>query len=153
MRMSHRPLTSILCGLVLALTASWVRHGHADAPSDRYMITAETVYDTKTQLTWQRINSASQYTWSDAQSYCSALQLAGKDDWRVPSMKELQTIVDEIRTDIAIDPTVFPGTPNDRFWTSSALAGNASSAWTVNFTRGDAYTTDVSYANWVRCLR
>src|SRR5215472_2763046 len=83
----------------------------AAAPVGRYTIANGTVYDNKTKLTWQQ-QSASQITLSAAPTYCSSLGLDG-DTWRLPTMKELITIVDYsiAPNGPAIDSAAFPGTP------------------------------------------
>ncbi|MGB3209507.1 MAG: DUF1566 domain-containing protein [Desulforhopalus sp.] len=50
--------------------------------------------DNNTGLIWQQIPSDMRYSWADAQDYCEALELAGNDHWRTPSLKELFSISD-----------------------------------------------------------
>ncbi len=152
MTTSRRHPTWILFAAVVALGAFWAQHGRADAPVGRYTIANGIVTDTKTLLTWQQTISASSYTWSNAQSYCTGLNLNGTG-WRVPSMNELQTIVDETKTNPPIDPTAFPSTPVASFWTSSPLAGSGSFAWLVNFNNGDTVYSGVANAFRIRCVR
>jgi hypothetical protein len=94
----------------------------------------------------------SSYAWEDAKTYCAALDLSGAG-WRLPNVKELQTIVDETRADPAIDETAFPSTPSELFWTSSPVAGNANYAWNVYFNYGDSNADGVLYTGRVRCVR
>ncbi len=56
-----------------------------------------TITDKATGLTWQQSDSRKGMNWADALSYCESLSLAGKDDWRLPNAKELQSIVDYSR--------------------------------------------------------
>ena len=144
--------------LGLALPAVFlllVAHAPADAPAGQYTIDAAagTVTDTKTGLVWQRDIPAGTYTWAGAKAYCSSLGLAG-GGWRLPSMKVLQTLVDESRVSPAIDLTAFPGTPSDFFWTSSAVSGSSVYAWYVDFYNG-GYTDNnlVGDSYRVRCVR
>jgi len=53
-----------------------------------------TVTDHVTGLIWQQTPPNSKYSWKDAQSYCDLLSLAGSDNWRTPSLKELFSISD-----------------------------------------------------------
>lgn len=48
-----------------------------------------TVIDLHTGLMWQQTPPSNGYSWEDAQSYCENLELAGYDDWRLPTLKEL----------------------------------------------------------------
>jgi hypothetical protein len=141
----------------LSLAAVWVAAcltllARADAPAGRYTIANGTVYDTKTKLTWQQAVPPTTYVWADAKTYCAGLSLAGTG-WRLPTAKELQTIVDESRTNPSIDPTAFPATPSNGFWSSSPLANSSGFAWDVGFSNGAAGTPEVFYVYNVRCVR
>ena len=61
---------------------------------ERYTVADGTVFDTRTQLTWQRTFPSERYTWDDATSYCASLALPGAG-WRLPSINELLTLVDD----------------------------------------------------------
>jgi hypothetical protein len=63
-----------------------------------------TVTDTATGLIWQQDDSGVAMDWEDALSYAENLELAGYDDWRLPNVKELQSIVDYTHSPNAIDP-------------------------------------------------
>ena len=45
--------------------------------------------------------------WSEALDYCENLSFANHNDWRLPNIQELQSIVDYSRQDPAIDTTLF----------------------------------------------
>jgi len=124
----------------------------ADAPDGRYVVETGTVNDTRTRLTWERAPDLTPRVWSQAAPYCSALDLNGKG-WRLPSVKELMTLVDESRWGPAIDPVAFPGTPSDYFWTSSSLATFPMFVWTVFFGKGTASFFDIGNPRLVRCVR
>ena len=53
-----------------------------------------TITDLNTGLIWQKTPSDEQFSWEDAQAYCESLELAGRDNWRTPSLKELISIED-----------------------------------------------------------
>lgn len=154
MNIYRRYSSWILFALILIVVVSWAPRGHADAPSGRYTITTDTVYDTKTLLTWQRVPDAAAHAWSSAQMYCLGLNLGGMTGWRLPSLKELQTIVDEQRKLPALDTSAFT-TGQYAIWTSSEVAGtSATQAWIVNFSYGDSQRTNVSTAmHYARCVR
>jgi hypothetical protein len=144
------PSLLAVAGIVMAGVLSSV--GRADPPSTCYVVANATVLDTKTTLTWQQTVDAGSYSWTDAQAYCATLALGGVP-WRLPSMKELLTIVDFTRADPAIDAMVFPDTPSDYFWSSSPLAGSSSAAWGVNFNKGSAGAGPFDFTGRVRCVR
>ncbi len=68
-----------------------------------------TVTDLSTGLMWQQSDCGSGKNWEDALEYSENLELAGYENWRLPSAKELQSIVDYTRSvqttgSAAIDP-------------------------------------------------
>lgn len=70
---------------------------------------ASSVTDRASGLQWQRDDSGAGMNWADALAYCENLSLGGYDDWRLPNVKELQSIVDYSRApdssgSAAIDP-------------------------------------------------
>jgi hypothetical protein len=111
-----------------------------------------TVRDPLTELTWQRATSTDRVTWDDANQACAALELQG-NGWRLPSMKELQTLVDESRVAPAIDPQAFPDTPSEGFWAAPLLVGSANAAWFVSFDDGIAYNALTTRLYHYRCVR
>ncbi|MGR5500523.1 DUF1566 domain-containing protein [Vibrio sp. DNB22_10_4] len=58
----------------------------------------KTVTDKATGLTWQQGDSQQGMDWFSGIQYCENLELAGKSDWRMPNIKELQSIVDYSRS-------------------------------------------------------
>ena len=132
----------------------------ANAPAGQYVVTAGgtgngTVYDTKSKLTWQQtVSSTTYYTWADAKTYCAGVGASlGGTGWRLPTCKELQTIVDDSQTNPSINTTAFPSTPAAWFWSSSPVAGSPSVAWDVAFNYGYSYYDVISLAINVRCVR
>jgi len=130
----------------------------AGAPAGRYVVTnggtsSGTVYDTKTKLTWQQIVPSTTYTWANAKTYCAGVGASlGGTGWRLPTCKEIQTIVDDSQSKPLIDTTAFPSTPAARFWSSSP-AGSASEAWVVDFADGYTWYGYASDTDNVRCVR
>lgn len=131
-----------------------VPHARADAQCGaRYTISTDltTVTDNDTQLTWQRQADGVDRSWSQATSYCQGLTLPGAG-WRLPTVFELQTIVDLSKANPAIDQTAFPDTPSTSFW-SSLYTRDPSIAWYVHFLDGHVYYEVVGSAFRVRCVR
>lgn len=65
--------------------------------------------------------------------------LCDHHDWRMPSRRELLSIVDYGRTRPAIDPGYFPNTPSLNFWSGSPYAQYSNYAWFVYFFNGNAH--------------
>jgi hypothetical protein len=60
---------------------------------------------------------------------------AGHRDWRIPNVRELQSIVDYGAFNPAIDPDFGP-TAAGNYWSSPSFAANPSNAWDVFFSDG-----------------
>ncbi|XXY54628.1 DUF1566 domain-containing protein [Sorangium sp. So ce269] len=116
-------------------------------------IDEEWVLDGSTGLVWQRHASTTRFTWSDALEHCEELTLAGKEDWRLPSAKELLSIVDDQRSGPAIDLEAFPETPSDPFWSSTPAIDSADNAILVNFSNGASQDHTVLDRRLARCVR
>lgn len=81
------------------------------------------------------------YLWRQALQEAEAASYAGHKDWRLPNIKELESIAELQCYKPAINLEVFPGTPPYRFWTASLfMMKKLRSAWFVNYS--DAYTDD-----------
>jgi hypothetical protein len=106
-------------------------------PEDRFVDNGDgTVTDRCTGLVWQQDtgNDGNPLNWFAALEYCENLSFAGHDDWRLPNVRELQSIVDYGRFDQAIDP-VF-GALFSSYWSSTSTAGDPSDACLVTFNNG-----------------
>ena len=81
-----------------------------------------TVTDKKPGLMWQQEDDNVERNWKEAMAYCEGLKLAGHTDWRLPSKKELEIIVDKSRENPAINTDFFPSTKSSYYWSSSTYA-------------------------------
>jgi hypothetical protein len=114
--------------------------------------------DVETKLIWQEGDSGTTMAFSAAAPYCASLALNGHT-WRLPSIKELSTLVDEdppiTSVSPAINVTAFPGTAaNTPYWSSSLfnnMPATAHDPWVINFQ--DGYTEYNQTAGLVRCVR
>jgi hypothetical protein len=123
----------------------------------RFVVSADTVKDAKTGLTWQRAHSP-RFAQREHAAYCKNLQTAG-GGWRVPALTELEALVD-------------PGTPQGKpkidwtvfemprlHWTTSTsttmveMDGQVGDIWFVRFEDGDRTWATDAYLSRVRCVR
>ena len=105
---------------------------------DRYSASADNqeITDSKTGLIWRRC--AEGMAWktrtcagaalfpdqASAAARAKAVAAASGQNWRLPTMKEMSSIVAVREAEegkAAIDPVAFPATPVARFWTSSSV--------------------------------
>jgi hypothetical protein len=148
-----------LAGTASVLTFAILARGHA--PPDQYDTfgsQAQFIDDPHTHLTWQRVLD------SNSTDQQSALAKCASSGQRLPTYRELLTIVDEDPHDEwdpesgapiprYIDPDAFPGTPPAAFWTMSPGAGNNKPKFkVVDF--GDGTTTELSSSStaFYRCV-
>lgn len=108
-----------------------------------------TVTDASTGLTWKHCGEGqtwtgsncagplTYYTWTAANALTNSTY-AGKSDWRVPSLTELQTLIIPTvysSTISSINSSVFPN-QNYIFWSSTTDTGKLTNAMYVNFIYG-----------------
>ena len=117
-----------------------------------------TVTDNRTGLSWEKkttANLTTNYTWQGALDYVAELNamnggagFAGHNDWRLPNMRELLSIVDYGRSNPPIDPIFGPtagGSNYAAYWSSTSWPASPEySAWGVEFAD--------SYANYMTVL-
>ena len=93
-----------------------------------------TVTDLAMGLTWQQVDDGQTRDWPGALNYCEGLKLAGHDDWRLPNVKELQTIVDYNQNDPALNQRYLRQSDHKGwFWSSTTHGDNISMASYVCF--------------------
>jgi len=79
--------------------------------------------------------------------------LGGFSDWRLPSLKELKTLVDSNRKNPAISADYFPNTQSSLYWSSTIHANYTNVAWGVLFSYGYGYMGGKSSSYYVRAVR
>jgi len=110
-----------------------------------------TVTDPVTGLVWMRCNVGQSwigdrctdpkawfvmYSWKEAVKLPEKITFAGRNDWRVPSIDELASIVDSRCIDPSIDLLAFPTTPSWYYWSSTPFGDNPEYAWRIDFRTG-----------------
>ena len=96
-------------------------------------------------------------TWVDANAYCSNLILASQDDWRLPNISELNSIIEYDKAP-ALDSSfvykVHEATPDRSFnWSATTYMQNDGRAWVVEFYTGDTGTLYKGEDLFPRCAR
>jgi hypothetical protein len=117
-----------------------------------------TVRDNLTGLIWTRSAQAFEngMLWPDALTACSGLSFAGYNDWRLPNLKEFQSLFDYGHY-APVLPATHPFT-NLQFyyyWTSTTNIDPRypNNAWSVGFYDGQILTAGHEYHFFVWCVR
>jgi hypothetical protein len=115
--------------------------------------------DPATGLTWTAKDSGQDMTWQQAMGYCRNLRLAGRSDWRLPTVDELQGMYD---TSISFTGPWGPDSTRTyhvkgnlyltgRQWSSSP--GNApGEAWSFPFNNGQRFSAQIGLSSIRRAL-
>ncbi len=91
-----------------------------------------TIRDNFTGLIWQKIQSPNTMTWEEALVYSKNLTLSNLTGWRLPSLKELQSLNNKSLTKPSFDKTFFPNCITGNYWSSTTLQNTSAKAWDLN---------------------
>jgi hypothetical protein len=159
------------CLWFITFGVAGVAHASQDSTpviDSRYVILGTTVYDKKTDLTWQRCSVGKR--WVEKKGCTGDIQTFKFDDaqkqwegsWRVPTKDELLTLIDQhnqknTKQKSMINVIAFPDTNLKSLWYWSSTSGDESKAWRVYF--GDngsissSGTFDLDTSGAVRLVR
>ena len=116
-----------------------------------------TVTDNVTRIMWQKQDDGSDRNWENSVKYCAALSLLGHKDWRLPNIKELNSIVDLTTYNPAISPVYFSTASSSFYWSSTSYSAvfdpTNTSAWGIAYYDGSVYSNDKSFIGRARCAR
>jgi hypothetical protein len=139
-----------------------------------------TISDLNTHLIWEKKSwDGSIHDWSNQLSWADAFSVfigrlntppcfAGHCDWRLPNLKELQSIVDYQNTFPAVSTTFntncaagcsamtcscTQSSLHSYYWSSTSYAGTASNAWVVGFDFGPVLIGFKTATYYVRAVR
>ncbi|MBR4531008.1 DUF1566 domain-containing protein [bacterium] len=123
-------------------------------------------------LQWSEI-APNEMTWYEAKQYCVNLDEGGHNDWRLPNIDELRTLIKVPETisggkcqisekagklatkDYTEECDSSTSKLGDRysFWSSSTLSDYEDDAWVVNFSLGHVDDYRKGHDSRVRCVR
>ena len=117
--------------------------------------------DNHTNLIWS-LQTIPGINWNNATSTAGGSPIAAHNSasrcghatgWRVPTQRELLSIVHHGAYSPAIDGAYFPFTWSIWYWTNDRYAPGPSYAWSVNFDNGTSYAYNKTNTNHVRLVR
>ncbi|HHB75607.1 MAG TPA: DUF1566 domain-containing protein [Desulfobulbus sp.] len=128
-----------LAGKSIQMKVRAVRGGY-ELNSSRFVDNGDgTITDTITGLQWQKFSMdldsdgfPDVMNWQQALSSAENMVLAGFNDWRLPNINELKSIVDYNRVYPNIDTAMFPDTMFNSYWTSTTFANYRDQAMRVS---------------------
>ena len=112
-----------------------------------------TITDNSTELVWQKTPNTQTQNWENALVYAENLALSNLSDWRLPNIKELQSLNDESRTNPSVNPLFFPSIGVNNYWSSTSLPNQTTNAWYLNTQFGISNYSSKTTANYVLCVR
>ena len=113
--------------------------------------------DADNTYTWYDGVSGTPGDGTDTLDFINALnteQFGGYSDWRLPTVKELSSLVDSsIPPGPTINTDYFPNTVSSNYWSSTTYAPNSNYAWDVDFNDGEVWGRGKSGDDHVRAVR
>ncbi len=112
------------------------------------------VKDVKTNLIWEDSlhNTEEKVTHSEAKAYCETLKIADVENWRLPTLFELLTIVDYTRYKPASIKEFKHVDDDTLYWSSTVYARSSTEFWGINFEDGTTDNASENYDRLVRCV-
>jgi hypothetical protein len=116
-----------------------------------YEVEQDLVTDLVTGLVWEAAPSPEPMGWEDAKARCAALELGGRDDFRLPGRIELVTLLDF--DELPIIASAFENVVPDYHFSSSPAPVGEGSAYSVYFGAGETTIASSSPGRGVaRCV-
>ncbi len=146
-------IASMLCARDNQASAAVCTRGPQQAPTQRFVVQEDVVHDRTTGLMWTRKNVGSKrLTWSDAKTACAAVREGGFEDWRLPTIQELLSLLDYSRRQPAIDSAF--ECESAWYWSATPYSASPSvCAWLVGFSGGGSLYGGQGGEGYVRAVR
>ena len=114
----------------------------------------DVVYDSTTSLLWQdaSINKKAVVTYTEAKNYCKFLQIDKYENFRLPTLKELQTLINYKN----YKPAILDGfnfVESTTYWTTTPFADSDDEYWIIDFEKGARNAKSMYYDRHFRCVQ
>lgn len=116
-------------------------------------IRQDAIFDKLTGLIWEKKPSQNPLTWENALTYAESLTLAGFSDWRLPNIKELQSLQDVNLIQPCINTGYFSSIGIKKYWSSTTLANQEARAWYFDTNFGITTYDVKTNSNYIICTR
>lgn len=161
--MMKKTLLLPLAALALGSSTAALAQATCTKQKERYVVQGDTVYDKKTDLTWQRCSIGQR--WKEG---IGCVGIVRKMDfntaksqesggWRLPGIRELQTLVmADCPEGARINTEIFPDVDFQNasaYWSSSNYSNDGSRVWFVNFGYGFSGDFNRENSSAVRLVR
>lgn len=115
---------------------------------------AEPYVDRQSGLMWQDDSATAEakMTWHEGMQYCGDLRIGHHEDWRLPTVQELFTLVDFGRREPAAIKAIRHVRSED-YWTSTTDLSDTDDAWLVFFENGAVDNYAKTRKRHIRCVR
>ena len=113
----------------------------------RYVVADGIVTDLQTNLQWSQCSIGQNWTqvgcegeisvltWKDALDQSESSEYKNIQDWRLPNVKELKSLVDSTCMTPSINDTIFMQTQSGYYWTSTPSVDDALRSYIVDFSK------------------
>ena len=118
----------------------------------RFKVEENIIRDTRTDLVWSKETKNTEINWEQAKDYCANLTTWWKTNWRLPDIRELNSIKNTSCYE-AVDYEEFYivkllGT----YWSSTTYAGDTGYAWGLHFYNGSTGWGSKTGSRYVLCV-
>jgi len=112
-----------------------------------------TITDNLTNLVWQKIPNAIAITWENALIYAESLVLGNDTNWRMPNIKEIQSLNDEGFVNPSVNTNIFSNIGIKKYWSSTTQQNQSANAWYWNTQFGITTYDPKINSNYIICVR
>ena len=151
---NHPKIETISAGGIKRFHARAVRNVTTPTTiTNHFTDNGDTITDNLTQLVWQKIPNPNLFTWEQALVYAEGLTIGISSDWRLPNIKELQSLNNELATNPSVFTPYFSNLGVHNYWSSTTLPNQTLSAWYWSTIFGITTYSVKTSANYVICVR
>jgi hypothetical protein len=161
MKATHLTLATLLIFVPLssAVAQNCNNKISSTSPAQRFLDNQDgSITDRRTGLQWSQCSLGQTWDNGACQDEAQALPyavvaLVAEPGWRLPTVKELSSLVELRCSSPAINHKTFPTTATGVYWTSTRFINSDGQFWQVHFLHGEAVPEKADSAAYVRWVR